>query len=184
VLCRKGDEGDAAFVVMNGQIEVKTSSAQGREIRLAGFGAGAVIGEMAVLDGGLRSADMTAAGSARLWRLPREALMEAFVSEPPAAMALMVELARRLRAANNALEAMRTLDLGGRLAHLLLDTMGGTRLVALTQREIAGRLGASREAVNRKLNDWAGLGWVSLSRFGVRVVDGSNLALLGRERRP
>jgi CRP-like cAMP-binding protein len=96
----------------------------------------------------------------------------------------MVELARRLRAANNALEAMRTLDLGGRLAHLLLDTMGGTRLVALTQREIAGRLGASREAVNRKLNDWAGLGWVSLSRFGVRVVDGSNLALLGRERRP
>jgi len=178
-LCRKGDPGDAVFVVMRGEIEVKTTHAQGRDVRFAGMHAGSVVGEMSVVDGGVRSTDMAAVGAARLWRIPREALMEALSSEPPAAMALIVELARRLRSANDALEAMRRLDLGGRLARLLLETASDASLIPLTQLEIARRLSVSREAVNRKLNSWVGRGWVSLSRSGVRVLDEASLATLG-----
>jgi CRP-like cAMP-binding protein len=176
LLCQAGDPGDAVFVVLEGEIEIATRSAEGREVRYAAFGPAAVIGEMATLDGGVRSADMIAATRARLWRIPRAQLIEALEAEPTAAVALVAELAHRLRAANHALEAMRFLDLGGRLARLLLDTAGDKALVALTQTEIARRLGASREKVNRKLNAWADEGWVVLTAAGVRLIDKPALA--------
>jgi CRP-like cAMP-binding protein len=178
LLCQQGDPGDAVFVVLEGEIEIRTSSAEGIQVRFASFGPGAVVGEMAALDGGVRSTDMVAVRRARLWRIPRAALIEALKAEPGAAVALIAELAGRLRIANAAMEAMRTLDLGGRLARLLLETMGARALVPLTQTEIARRLGASREKVNRKLNAWARQDWLELTASGVRVIEKEALAEL------
>jgi DNA-binding transcriptional regulator LsrR (DeoR family) len=56
--------------------------------------------------------------------------------------------------------------------------MGPRALVPLTQTEIARRLGASREKVNRKLNAWARQDWVELSPSGIRVLEPSALAEL------
>jgi CRP-like cAMP-binding protein len=170
LLCQEGDPGDAIYVVLEGEIEIRTSTASGREVRFASFGPGAVVGEMAALDGGSRSTDMAAARRSRLWRIPRAPLVEALKAEPGAAVALVAELARRLRAANMALEAARVLDLGGRLAQFLFEAAGIRALVPLTQTEIARRLGVSREKVNRKLNAWARGGWVALGPAGVRVL--------------
>ena len=181
-LCQRGDPGDAVFVVLEGEIEVRISSTEGRDVRFAGFGPAAVVGEMAALDGGVRSADMIAVRRTRVWRIPRTQLIEALRAEPAAAVALVAELAQRLRQANTALEAMRILDLGGRLAQLLLAAMGENGLVQLTQTEIARRLSGSREKVNRKLNAWAKLGWVALAASGVRVLDKPALADLIRDR--
>ncbi|HVN02222.1 MAG TPA: cyclic nucleotide-binding domain-containing protein, partial [Caulobacteraceae bacterium] len=111
LLCQRGDPGDAIFVVLEGEIEIKVSSIEGREVRFASFGPGAVVGEMAALDGGLRSTDMLAARRSRLWRIPREPLMEALRGDPAASVALVAELARRLRVANAELEATRTMNL-------------------------------------------------------------------------
>ena len=178
LLCQQGDPGDAVFVVLEGEVEIRTSSLEGVQVRFASFGPGAVIGEMAALDGGVRSTDMVAARRSRLWRIPRALLTGALTAEPKAAVALVSELAGRLRLANAALEAMRTLDLGGRLAQLLLETVGARGLAPLTQTEIARRLGASREKVNRKLNAWARRNWVELSPAGVRVIERQTLAEL------
>jgi CRP/FNR family cyclic AMP-dependent transcriptional regulator len=182
VLCQRGDPGDAIFVVLEGEIEIQTSSAEGREVRYASFGPAAVVGEMAALDGGSRSTDMVAARRSTLWRIPREPLIEALRADPAASVALVAELARRLRAANAELEAVRTLDLGGRLAQLLLGSATDKALVPLTQTEIARRLSASREKVNRKLNAWARLGWVALGTTGVRLMDKDALAAEAREK--
>jgi CRP/FNR family cyclic AMP-dependent transcriptional regulator len=176
LLCQRGDPGDAIFVVLEGEIEIRVSSPEGREVRFASFGPGAVVGEMAVLDGGLRSTDMLSARRSRLWRIPREPLMEALRGDPGACVALVAELARRLRASNAELEATRVLSLGGRLAQLLLGGPAEKPLVSLTQTEIARRLGASREKVNRKLNAWARQGWVALGPSGVRLLDRAALA--------
>jgi CRP-like cAMP-binding protein len=175
LLCQRGDPGDSVFVVLEGEVEVRTISADGREVRYASFGAGAVIGEMAALDGGARSADMVAMRRSRIWRIPRAPLIEA-LSEPAVALALIAELARRLRAADTAVEGMRTLDLGGRLAQYLLGVTSEHPVAPLTQTEIARRLTASREKINRKLHAWADEGWVALGPSGVRVVDRSALA--------
>jgi CRP/FNR family cyclic AMP-dependent transcriptional regulator len=180
-LCRIGDPGDAVYVILDGEIEVRTSSPGGRDLRLVALRRGEIAGEMAALDGGLRSADMVAARRTRLWRIPRGALIEALESEPKAAVALLAEMSARLRRANAALEARVTLDLGGRLAQLLIGEQNARALIPLTQSELARRLGASREKVNRKLHDWGAKGWVEVTPAGVRLLQPRQLEDLGTQ---
>ncbi len=181
-LAHEGDPGDAVFVVLDGEVEIRSTTAGGREIRLTALGRGAVVGEMAVLDGGPRSADMVATRKTRLWRIPRAALLEVLEAEPKAAVALVAELSRRLRATNADLEARTTLDLGGRLARLLLAEQSARGLIALTQTEMARRVGVSREKVNRKLRDWMNEGWVERTPSGVRVLSTERLQGVVKER--
>jgi CRP-like cAMP-binding protein len=103
--------------------------------------------------------------------------------QPQALIELVAEMSRRLREADAALEDAAFLDLGGRLARLLLREAGDGALVALTQVEIARRIGASREKVNRKLHDWADEGFVSLGRAGIRIEKRAALERLIDERR-
>ncbi|MBV8593876.1 MAG: Crp/Fnr family transcriptional regulator [Caulobacteraceae bacterium] len=181
MLAQAGDAGDAVYVLLEGEIEVLRRSPGGREVRMAALGGGEVVGEMAALDGGVRSADMIATRPCRLWRIPRDALIDAFEEEPRASIALLAELSRRLRASNDALEAHAVLDLAGRLALLLLHERGRNGLVALTQTEMARRLSASRERVNRKLHEWVAEGWVELAAAGVRVAEPEALGRLTRK---
>lgn len=182
LLVQAGDPGDAVFVVLEGELEVRATSLGGRELRLSGLGKGAVAGEMAVLDGGPRSADMVATRKTRLWRIPRAALLEVLESEPKVAIALVAELSRRLRSVNAALEARSSLDLGGRLARLLLAEQNARGVISLTQTEMARRVGVSREKVNRKLSDWTREGWVEKTRAGVRVVASERLSAVMQDR--
>jgi CRP-like cAMP-binding protein len=165
----KGDEGDAAFVVLEGELEVRTISKEGRELRIAAYPAGGLIGEMAVLDGAPRSADVVAARRSLLWRLPRAAVLDALTRNPKAAIALLAELTRRLRAANGALELASRRNLDAQLASLLVAEKNRTNHVVLTQTEMARRIGFSREKVNRKLHAWAGQGLVSVEPQGVLI---------------
>lgn len=165
----KGDPGDALYVVLEGEIEISAASADGRIVRIAALGAGAVIGEMAVLDGGGRSADATATRRTRLMRIGRDIVLQALTSEPAALLALAVELSHRVRSADQALESAALLDLGGRLARVLLQEAGNSGLVALPQTELARRIGASREKVNRKLGAWRDEGWISIGKAGIRI---------------
>ena len=174
-LCQAGDPGDAIYVVLEGEVEILTRSAEGHDVHIAALGPGAIIGEMAVLDGGPRSADMVTVRRSKLFRIPRQALMSVLTSDPEAAVALIVELSRRLRASNAALEATTRLGLGGRLAILLIQATNAKGLVAMTQTEMARRLGASREKVNRKLAEWAGDGTVEIIQAGVRLVSATRL---------
>jgi CRP-like cAMP-binding protein len=169
-LFAKGDRGDALYVVLEGEVEVRLSSEGGRDVRIAAMGAGSVIGEMAALDGGPRSADVDATRRTRLLRIPRDTVVAALEAEPQALIELVAEMSRRLRDADAALEDAALLDLGGKLARMLLREAGDGALVSLTQVEMARRIGASREKVNRKLHEWCDEGWISLGRSGVRLV--------------
>ena len=183
LLFARGDKGDALYVLMEGEVEVRVSNEAGRDVRIASLKPHAVIGEMAVLDGGARSADIAAIRRSRLLRISRDSALTALESEPKALLQLVAEMSRRLRAADAALEDAQLLDLGGRLAQRLLEEAGDGALVSLTQTEIARRIGASREKVNRKLHQWAEEGWVGLSRSGVRLLRRAELsALIARDR--
>lgn len=97
---------------------------------------------------------------------------------------LIVALCARLRDANARLEGAHIFGLAERLADLLLTSCGGAQgLVALTQTEIARRIAASREKVNRTLHGWADEGHVRISRAGVRVVRPEALRALIEARR-
>lgn len=174
-LFRTGDQADAVYVVLSGEVDVAAPGPDGREVWLAKLGAGSLVGEMGVLDGGPRSADVCAVPRTELWRIGRRAVIDTLEAEPSAALELMAMMARRLRMTDMLLQETALMDLGGRLARLLLEAQGAT--VALSQGEMARLIGASRERVNRKLAGWRAKGWIEVGAYGVKVLD--RLALAG-----
>ena len=169
VLFLRGEDGDAAYVVLEGELEVRTVGKDGKELRIAAQPEGGLIGEMAALDGAPRSADVVAARRCRLWRVPRSALLETLRTHPEAALTLLAELTGRLRSANAALERASGRHLEAQLAFLLLSERNRVGAVALTQTEMARRIGFSREKVNRRLHAWADEGVVAIERQGVLI---------------
>ncbi|HZL00989.1 MAG TPA: Crp/Fnr family transcriptional regulator [Caulobacteraceae bacterium] len=169
-----GDEADAAFVILVGDVEIVSPAGDGRDVCLATLGPGALVGEMGVLDGGARSADVRALSRVELWRIGRAAVIEILREEPSAAMELLALLARRLRTTDVLVRETALLDLGSRLAGLLLERERGA--VALAQGEMARLIGASREGVNRKLAAWRGEGWIDIGPFGVKLLDRAALS--------
>lgn len=183
LLFSKGDKGDALYVLLEGEVEVRVSNEAGRDVRIAALKPFALIGEMAVLDGGARSADIAAIRRSRLLRISRDQAIAAFESEPKALLNIVAEMSRRLRAADSAIEDAHLLDLGGRLAQRLLEEAGDGASITLTQTELARRIGASREKVNRKLHEWADEGWIAITRAGIKLADKPRLVALIQEDR-
>lgn len=177
-LFRIGEESDAVYVILSGQIEVAVPVADGREVWLARIGPGSLVGEMGVLDGGPRSADVRAGTRAELWRISRGSVMDILRAEPSSGLALLAIMAERLRRADALVQETALVDLGGRLARLLLESQGTT--VSLSQGEMARLIGASRERVNRKLATWRSEGWIDVGAFGVRLLDRQALAAAAR----
>lgn len=163
-----GDPGDAAYLVISGELEVGLTRSDGGETWLARIGPGAVIGDMAVLDGGKRSADVVATRTSQLVRFGRQAVLEALAEEPQAALRLLAVLVSRLRAANALVEESTALDLGARLARVLLAE---TAAVTRSQSELARLVSGSRESVNRKLSRWRVEGWIEIGARGILVRD-------------
>ena len=91
-IVRTGDPGDELFVMLEGEVRVMRD---GREITR--IEAGSFFGEVSVLDGGARSADVVAAGPVRCLAIPRDVIRAALASSPAAAWAMLEILANRLR---------------------------------------------------------------------------------------
>ncbi len=166
-----GDAGDAAYLLLSGELEIGLSRADGGETWLARLQPGAIIGDMAVLDRGSRSADVTATRTSVLLRLGGEAVRAALVAEPEAALGLLTQLAQRLRSTNGLLETSAA-DTGVRLARLLL---AGGRRETRSQSDLARIIGTTRESVNRRLSTWRAAGWVGIGSRGVEICDAEAL---------
>jgi len=160
-------------------VRVGTISEDGREVMLGVLGPGDVIGEMSVLDGEDVSADVTALEDCVLLFLERARFLRLLRADADLCLRLMAVLCRRLRRSNATLEEMALLDLGARLARLLLRLAGdygaptarGTRIeVKLSQKDFGTLVGSSREKVNIKLREW--------EEAGVLGKDAGRLVLL------
>lgn len=176
----RGEPGDAAFLVLSGTLEVAIPSPDGHEVWLAELGEGAMIGEMAVLDGGPRSADVVAASEAVVLRLGKQAVLDALLAEPRVALDLLALMSARLRATNALVEGSAALDIGGRLARQLLGDPGSRRR---SQADLARHISASRESVNRKLAAWQAEGLIAIRDRVIEVLDQDALERLAGLRR-
>jgi CRP/FNR family cyclic AMP-dependent transcriptional regulator len=179
-LFRQGDPGDYLLIVLAGELRVRVSGADGREQILRRLGPGDVVGEIAVLDGRPRSADLIAVTRARLLVVERRTVLEEIARNPKFALALMHLLCGRLRTTSAALEAMLFHDSETRLAAVLVQLSRGREgaRVDLTQSELGEIVGAARETVNKKLRAWEKAGLVALSPGRVIVKAPPKLAAL------
>jgi len=96
-LIRAGDPADSAFVVRSGRLVVEIDGAPVREL-----GPGSVVGELALLTGGLRSADVRARRDTTLLELPREDFEDVVAADPAAARVVLGQVAEQLQSAGRA----------------------------------------------------------------------------------
>ena len=177
-----GDAGDALFGVVSGRIRISTGNADGREIFLNIMEPGDTFGEIALLDGGTRTATATAMDAAELVSIRREPLFGLLEKEPKATLELLRLCGERLRWTSGLLEDAALLDAPARLAKRLLSLSelhgedgDGGRSVRISQEELANFLGVSRQAVNEQLQAWKAKGWIALGRGTVTVRDAAGL---------
>jgi CRP/FNR family cyclic AMP-dependent transcriptional regulator len=180
VLFRCGDPGTTMLIILVGEVRIVLPSSDGREQVIRVLKAGDVLGELALLDGGSRTADAVAQTNGRLLIVERADLTEVLRNDPDLALALLTMLSGRLRGATGMLESMLFHDTAGRLASTLLTLSGGTagRRLDITQGALGERVGAARETINRKLREWQAAGYIALEPGRITVLDVTGLRKL------
>lgn len=175
VILFEDDPGDALYVVARGQVKVVLIGDDGREVILSVLGEGEFFGEMSLLDDEPRSAHVIAMEDSDLLVLRREDFEGILATNPQIALALLREMTRRLRRADEKVGALVLLDVTGRVARLLLelaDDSGGDRITRrLTHHTIAQMVGSSRETVSRTMRDLVSRGHIAVNRREIQICD-------------
>ena len=177
----RGDVADAAYAIIVGELEVTIEGMDGRTVFIAHLGAGDVVGELGVLDGVARSTDVIATRKTELWRIDRAHVLDALTNEPQSALALLGILARRIRETDALVDRNASMEMGKRLARLLIEESAHGKII-YSQSDLAHLIGATREAVNRKLSRWRNEIWIELNPTGLYVIDRPALLALCKRR--
>jgi CRP/FNR family cyclic AMP-dependent transcriptional regulator len=178
VLFHEGDAAGELFGIMNGRIAILTRSPDGRESLVAVLDEGSLFGELGLFDSGPRSADARALEETTLIVLGYEAVRAAIDAHPTLLWVIVRLLARRLRNTDESLADAVFLDVPARTAKRLLEIAGDADQFRLpmTQEDLAGLVGASRERVNKALSLFTRLGWIEVEgRNRYRIVDRQSL---------
>ncbi len=182
VLFKEGDAPDALYIVLRGRLALVNTSVDGRESVLALMERGDLFGEMSMLDDLPRSAGARALEPSSLLRLPYEPVVELLHAHPNLLWGVVRLLAGRIRNMDEALADAVFLDVMGRTAKRLLELSEGADefTLPLTQEELAGMVGASRERVNKAISSFIRLGWIDQNDRRYRIIQRERLALRAR----
>ena len=164
IIVTEGDDTDSLYIVLSGKARVFVADDKGREVQLNQIGAGEYFGEV-TLDGGPRSASVMALEDCRCAILKRSELTSFLEKQPELALHIMRKLARRVRDLTENVRSLALMDVYGRVARLLLELAEQKegKLVIdepLTHKDIASRVGASREMISRIFSDLSDGGYV------------------------
>lgn len=177
------ETGSALFVIINGKVKVSRVSDDGKEVILTILGDSDFFGEMAILDGLTRSANVTAMEDSELFIIQRSDFLDLLHSHPEVSIALLQELTQRLRSADMKIKSLSLKDAEGKVATVILqlaDDVGKIKQGTVEieklpfQHDLANMAGTSRETISRTLHSFAKKGLVEL--------DGSRLRILNYEK--
>jgi CRP-like cAMP-binding protein len=179
-LFNERDPGDAVLVLLSGRVKLSCVTGGGREALLGIRVPGELIGEMSAIDTAPRSATATALEAVEVLAISSPAFTAYLDRTPGVALVLVRILSRRLRDADHKRTEFLAQDTVGRVCSRLIelaDRFGasgddGTDIdIAITQDDLAGWTGSSREAVIRALRTLRELGWIATRRRGVTLLD-------------
>jgi len=180
----EGERSDHIIVLLSGQVKVSSFADDGREAVLAIRGPGELIGELASLDAGPRSASVSAVDPVEALVLDAASFRAYLHEHPRIALMLLQTVIGKLREANRKRVEFATLDVTGRVARRLVELAerfgerveDGDAIVVhtpLSQDELASWTGASRKAIVNALRTLRSRGWIDTGRrqFVVRDID-------------
>ncbi|MBI3935523.1 MAG: Crp/Fnr family transcriptional regulator [Betaproteobacteria bacterium] len=173
VIINEGDRTDSIFVIASGRVKVYLRGEDGKEVILNVHGPGEYFGEL-VLDEGPRSASVATLETSRFFIISKADFQRFLSAHPDFAMKLINRLIHRVRALTENVGNLALLDVYGRVARLLLELaveQDGKLVVTekLTQKDIADRVGASREMVSRIFKDLVAGGYITLERKQITI---------------
>jgi CRP/FNR family cyclic AMP-dependent transcriptional regulator len=179
----RGQPARALYAVVSGQVKVVATASDGREIVLRLIDPGACFGEIALLDGGARTATLVASVPSELIVIDRRDLLDLLRRRPEIALELLAVVAQRLRSTTEQVEDTNFLQLTQRLARKLLelastygsDEGAGTR-IRISQEELGNLVATSRVSINQQLKAWEKEGLLQTSRGAVTILDREGLA--------
>lgn len=180
MIVEQGLPGDTMLVIETGRVEVFLLTPSGAHLVLRNLGPGQILGEIALLDRGPRSASARAAGPATGILLHFDDVHSYLMANPDVMFAIITDLTSKLREANAVSEVRASENASVRLARCLCRLArnwgqtgdgGSVRITqAFSQRQLGDLAGLTRETVNRRLKTWENSGWL--------VRDGATLTLL------
>jgi CRP/FNR family transcriptional regulator, cyclic AMP receptor protein len=175
----EGDHSDACYIVRDGSFRVTREHSDGRAITLATLAAGDIFGELAMLDGEVRSASVEALSDGELLALPAGEVRALLARHPEITVKLIAALVRRLRTANERISRQSFQTVPSRVAGVLSQLVaeespregeGGEVTIRMNQADLAQLAGTSRESVSRFLADLERAGVVRPGRGRVTVL--------------
>jgi CRP/FNR family transcriptional regulator, cyclic AMP receptor protein len=179
-LFHEREPGDAVLVLLSGRVKLSSTTENGREAVLGIREPGELIGEMSAIDAVPRSATATALEPVEVLALSSDAFLAYLRRAPDVALVLVRVLNRRLRDADRKRTEFLSQDTVGRVCSRLVELAerfgesgaDGTEIdLSITQEDLAGWTGSSREAVIRALRTLRELGWIATRRRGVTLLD-------------
>ncbi|OBY25682.1 MULTISPECIES: Crp/Fnr family transcriptional regulator [Leisingera] len=178
---RCGSPGDSMMAIARGTVRISAMAPTARDVVLTDLNQGDVFGEIALLDGGGRSADAHALTNCTLLILERHAFLQVLQTAPDLAVRLIELLCARMRRSDERMMEIAFLQLPPRLARTLLRLASGggarpAKRLAQSQSEIADMIGGSRENVNRCLRKWQKAGLIGLADGWIILLDPAGLA--------
>jgi CRP/FNR family transcriptional regulator, cyclic AMP receptor protein len=178
-LMRQGEPAEHVLVLTAGEVAIVSPVRGGGEQVHAIVGAGQLIGELALLNQGRRTASVRATSPTTAWAIGRDPFWGFLEANPSAATALLRQVAAHLAAQEALIDDLLSLDVKSRLAKVLLrladahgtpEPGGGSRIALhLTHRDLAGMVGASRENVSRALGSFRKRGFIDYDTESIRL---------------
>jgi CRP/FNR family transcriptional regulator, cyclic AMP receptor protein len=184
----EGDPGDRMYLLVEGSVKLYVRSRDGGVVELIRHRPPAMFGELAILDGGPRSASAEAIEPATLIPISRDDLIGFLLSDRHALDALLQYLGGMVRRTTRHVADLVFLDLPGRVARQLLllagpagtGEAGGLRTGRVTQSELAEMVGGTRQTVNKALKSFEHRGLIRVADLEVEILEPQRLAALVR----
>lgn len=179
-LMTEGEASDHVILLLSGRAKISSYTADGKEVVLAVRGPGDLLGEFSAIDGQSRSATVSALEPIEALIVPSERFIAFLADHGRLAILLLQTMTRKLRDADRKRVEFGAYDTPGRVARRLLELVDrygenegdNVRIsLSLTQDELAGWTGSSREAVSKALREFRDRGWVTTGRRSIIVLD-------------
>lgn len=174
------EPGERVMVLLSGRVKLSTLSQDGREILIGIQDPGDLVGELAFIDGGPRTASVTALDEVEAVVIPATTFRAFLETTPRVAVALLELVTRRLRDTTARLSQATVSDTIGRLAARIVELSerygtasdaGVAIALPISQEELAAWTGASRAGVAHALQTLRELGWIQTGRRSIVVRD-------------
>jgi len=179
VLFQSGDDSSDLYIVTRGRIAIGNRSFDGRESLVALMESGDLFGEMPLFSNDGRSAEARALEESAVVVIPYQPVKDLYDENPSLLWRVVEMLVSRLKSTDIALADTMFLDVTGRTAKRLLEMAGESDefQLPITQEELAGMIGASRERVNKSISSFIKLGWLSQSGEKYVILDRKQLEI-------